>query len=107
MFATSGPCVPKSSVVGAVVAILQAFWIVIFTGIVLVTVAEKALVDARPNVTRTAVAIALMLISVSPLGFGDVGLPEVASASRSVRHRTFAGTRARASGMPRPRPVGF
>ena len=39
MLATSGPCVPKSSVVGAVVLMLQAFWIVIFTGIVLVTVA--------------------------------------------------------------------
>src|SRR5690349_22016179 len=70
MFATSGPCVPKSSVVGAVVEMLQAFWIVIFTGIVLVTVAAKTLADARPNVTSTAVAIALMLISVSPLGFG-------------------------------------
>jgi hypothetical protein len=56
--------------VGAVVEMLHAFWIVMRTGIVFVTVAEKTLVDARPNVTRTAVAIALMLISVSPLGIG-------------------------------------
>jgi hypothetical protein len=40
MFATSGPCVPKSSMVGAVVEMLQAFWIVMRTGIVFVTVAE-------------------------------------------------------------------
>ncbi len=39
MLATSGPCVPKSSAVGAVVETLQAFWMMIFTGMVLVTVA--------------------------------------------------------------------
>src|SRR5690242_3787225 len=41
---------------------LHAFWIVILTGIVLVTVAAlRRLVDARPSVTRTSAAVALVL----------------------------------------------
>src|SRR6185312_2285166 len=98
MFATSGPCVPKSSIVGAVVEMLHAFWIVMRTGIVFVTVAEKTLVDARPNVTRTAVAIALMLISVSPLGLG-CGFPLKWRAHRGPFDiARFAGTGDRATG---------
>src|SRR5262245_54765143 len=90
MFATGGPCVPKSSVVGAVVEMLQAFWIVIFTGMVLVTVAAKGLVDARPSVTRMAVqaALVLMLILKSPLR-DWLWVPDFASVVevRSTPHR--------------------
>src|SRR5690242_6759273 len=74
-FATSGPAVPKSSVVGAVVATLHAFWMMILTGIVLVTdAAERRLVDVRPNATSTAPKIALFLIFIVAIPPGMCGL---------------------------------
>src|SRR5688500_6057559 len=74
-FAISGPCVPKSSVVGATVLTLQAFWIVICTGMVLVACA-CALPMARPSAARERVATYLMFM---------VG---VASMLDGVRDRT-------------------